>query len=101
MTALCICGMICVTFVLSFMYLLNWIKDMAEQGLPMFTHGVLEWKPKQSTDAKTNVIGFEGSTDEPPIEEKKSDKEEKAQTLTDMTSTVSALLRGEIDIDEI
>lgn len=74
---------------------------MAEQGLPMFTYGVLEWKPNKSIDAQTNTIGFTDTTDEPPIEEKKSDKEEKAQTLTDMTSTVSALLRGEIDIDEI
>jgi len=49
---------------------------------------------------EANPVGF--TIDTKPVEEDKpSDKDELARTLKDMTSTVNAILSGEVDIDDL
>lgn len=88
---------ICITLVLCLVLLLKWAKDMATAGLPMFTYGQLVWKDDNTADKKPNVIGFSAE----PEEKELSDQEKLEKTLADSASTISALLRGEVDFDDI
>jgi hypothetical protein len=95
-TTLIICG----TVVLCLMIIPKWVTDMSRAELPMFTYGECVWSDKveESTQNETNPVGFA-----PPEEstEKKSDKEVKDLIMKDPITMTAALLRGEVDIDEL
>lgn len=94
---------ICVTILLAIVYITFWLTYMARRKLPCVTVGTLEPKPEQpAVAAPTNAIGFVTTSDtsEDKVEER-SDKEEKETLLKDVASTVSSLLRGEVDFDDI
>ena len=95
---------ICLTVVFCVIWITLWVKHMSVNGLPMFTHGECVWKDKveEPTQGETNPIGFSAEeTSEPETPEKKSDKEQKEAVLKDPITMFSALLRGEVDIDDI
>lgn len=75
---------------------------MSVRGLPMFTYGECVWKDKveEPTQGETNPIGFSAEAEEENTE-KKSDKEQKDAVLKDPITMFSALLRGEVDIDDV
>jgi hypothetical protein len=67
----------------------------------MFTYGECVWKEK-SNDAPILVnqpIGFTAPEAETPKE--KTDKELKDALMSDPITMTAALLRGEVDIDEL
>lgn len=92
---------ICITVIICLVLLLKWIKNMSKSGLPMYTYGELVWKEKSNDEPAmvTQPLGFA-----PPEEEKpkdKTDKEAKEALLSDPITMFSALLRGEVDIDDV
>ena len=89
---------ICITVVLCLVILLKWITDMSKANLPMFTWGQCEWVSSTSEPAH-NPIGFESKPEE--VIKEPNDKEELEHILRDSASTISALLRGEVDFDDI
>ena len=93
---------ICATVVLCLLLLLLWAKDMSTANLPMFTYGECVWKDKveEPTQGETNPIGFASPEEEKPTE-KKSDKAIKDAIMQDPITMTAALLRGEVDIDEL
>ena len=95
---------ICATVIFCVIWITLWIKHMSVRGLPMFTYGECVWKDKveEPTQGETNPIGFsvEG-TAEADDSEKKSEKEQKDAVLKDPITMFSALLRGEVDIDDV
>ena len=96
-----ITAIICLFIYLVIDMILRWIRKMAEDGLPMFTHGSLEWKPN-SDDEETKIpIGFNPPTEDDTPEAKPTDAEIKEAILQDPSKMISALMRGEVDIDEI
>ena len=74
---------------------------MAEDGLPMFTHSTLEWKPNSDNEETKPPIGFNPPTEDDTPEAKPTDAEIKEAILQDPSKMISALMRGEVDIDEI
>ena len=89
---------ICITVVFCLVLLLKWAKDMSTAGLPMFTYGECV-REETSNDAPVNEpIGFKAPEES---SEKKSDKEQKEAVLKDPITMFSALLRGEVDIDDV
>ena len=93
-----ITAIICLFVYLTISMILRWIRQMAEDGLPMFTHGTLVWHRNKPEDPK-HPLGF--SPEETPVDKEQSDREKLDAILSDTASTVSALLRGEVDFDEI
>ena len=103
-----ITAIICLFIYLTINMVLRWIRQMAEDGLPMFTHGSLEWKPNSDKEETKPPIGFnpptEGVTSEAEpkeVEEKQPTSEEAKEILrSDPIMLCAALLRGEVDVDE-
>ena len=81
--------------------ILRWIRKMAEDGLPMFTHSTLEWKPNSDNEETKPPIGCNPPTEDDTPEAKPTDAEIKEAILQDPSKMISALMRGEVDIDEI
>ena len=102
MTAL----IICFTIIFCVVWLTTWAKHMAKCELPMFTYAECERTSDDDEYDEPTVeipIGFhlpEGKTEE-KTEEQMSDMEKMDRLLSDTASTVSALLRGEVDFDDI
>ena len=102
MTAL----IICLTIIFCVVWLTTWAKRMAERELPMFTYAECErtYTGEECDEAPVETpIGFrppEEKTEE-KTEEQMSDMEKMDRLLSDTASTVSALLRGEVDFDDI
>ena len=96
-----ITAIICLSIYLVIEMILRWIRKMAEDGLPMFTHGSLEWKPNSDNDETKPPIGFNSPTEDDIPETKPTDAEIKEAILQDPSKMISALMRGEVDIDEI
>ena len=97
-----ITAIICLFIYLTINMILRWIRKMAEDGLPMFTHGSLEWKPNSDDEETTTTpIGFNPPTEDDTPETKPTDAEIKEAILQDPSKMISALMRGEVDIDEI
>lgn len=95
-----ICFMICITVVFCVVYILHWARNMAQDNLPMFTWGECVYKEEQPTTTETHPLGF--VVDETHDEEKKpTDGEIKEQQLADPVMLCAALIRGEVDIDEL
>ena len=92
---------ICLTVVICLAMVLKWAKDMSTAGLPMFTYGecVQGNDAEEPEQSKESTIGFI-VPEEKPVE-KKSDKELKDTMMTDPITMFSALLRGEVDIDDV
>ena len=87
---------VCLTVVFCVVYLTQWATRMSQNQLPHFTIGSLATKAETPVE-KTNPIGFV----EEQSEDKLSDKEKAEAVLKDTASTISALLRGEVDFDEL
>lgn len=96
-----ITAIICLFIYLVIDMILRWIRKMAEDGLPMFIHGSLEWKPNSDNEETTTPIGFNPPTEDDIPETKPTDAEIKEAVLRDPSKMISALMRGEVDIDEI
>lgn len=96
---------ICVTVILVVALILKWAKDMSTANLPMFTYGECVWKSKEDNPKIVPApIGFQAdATDEAKHkdETQMSDVERMNAILQDSASTISALLRGEVDFDDI
>jgi hypothetical protein len=92
---------ICLFIYLVVDMILRWIRKMAEDGLPMFTHGSLEWKPNSDKEETKTPIGFNPLAEADTPETKPTDAEIKEAILQDPSKMISALMRGEVDIDEI
>ena len=92
---------ICVTVIVCLVLILKWVKDMSASCLPMFTYGECVWKDKYEgpQQGETNPIGFTQPEEE--VTEKKSDKELKDMFMKDPITMTAALLRGEVDIDDV
>ena len=75
---------------------------MAKCELPMFTYAECERTSddEECDEAPVEIpIGFRPPEEKP--EEQMSDQEKMNKILSDTASTVSALLRGEVDFDDI
>lgn len=96
-----ITAIICLFIYLTIDMILRWIRKMAEDGLPMFTHSSLEWKPNSDKEETQTPIGFNPPTEDDTPEAKPTDAEIKEAILQDPSKMISALMRGEVDIDEI
>ena len=96
-----ITAIICLFIYLTINMILRWIRQMAEDGLPMFTHGSLEWKPNSDKEETKTPVGFSPPTEDATPEAKPTDAEIKEDMLQDPSKMISALMRGEVDIDEI
>lgn len=91
---------ICVTIVLCLVLLLKWITDMARGELPMFTYGeCIQKEPAEPAPVSDTPIGFAAPEEEKPKD--KTDKEIKDAIMADPITMTAALLRGEVDIDEL
>jgi hypothetical protein len=92
---------ICVTIIFCIVWITLWTKHMGTHNLPMFTYGECVWKDKveEPTQGKTNPVGFVPAEEE--SSEKKSDKAVKDAIMADPITMTAALLRGEVDIDEL
>ena len=72
---------------------------MSRAELPMFTYGeCVQYEPEKKVEDATKPIGF--VVEDKPVE-KKSDKEIKDALMQDPITMTAALLRGEVDIDEL
>jgi hypothetical protein len=67
----------------------------------MWLHAECVHKEDPVAVPESNPIGFQGDTTEHTEEKTLSDKELREQVLQDTASTISALLRGEVDFDDI
>lgn len=76
---------------------------MALAGLPMFTHGECVQKDNTSAEPPVhNPVGFATEHSEETAEVKKpTEKEQKEALMKDPTTLLAALLRGEVDIDDV
>ena len=98
MTAL----IICLTIIFCVVWLTTWAKRMSKCGLPMFTYAACErtYADGEADEEPVETpIGFQ--LPEEKTEEQMSDVEKMNQILSDTASTVSSLLRGEVDFDDI
>lgn len=89
---------ICITIVFCIIYITQWARNMSKNNLPMFTYGECLYKVEDvPTTAQETPIGFEA-----PAEDKKlTDQEKKDELLADPVMMCAALLRGEVDVDEL
>ena len=97
---------ICLTIIFCVVWITLWIKHMVIRNLPLFTYGQCVWKPEEDTLSKSivNPIGFTinvSEETEPTVDKEKTDKEKKEALAEDPTTLITALLRGEVDIDEL
>ena len=90
---------ICLFVYLTVSMILRWIRQMAEDELPMFTYGECVKKEQPEYTPGRTPIGFQASDEE--TSKDKTDKEIKEAILTDPITMTAALLRGEVDIDDI
>ena len=96
-----ITAIICLFIYLTIDMILRWIRKMAEDGLPMFTHGSLEWKPNSDKEETQTPMGLNAQSEDGTREAEPTDAEIKEAILQDPSKMISALMRGEVDIDEI
>ena len=96
-----ITAIICLFIYLVIDMILRWIRKMAEDRLPMFTHGSLEWKPNSDKEGTKTPISFNPPIEDDTPEAKPTDAEIKEDILQDPSKMISALMRGEVDIDEV
>ena len=96
-----ITAIICLFIYLTINMILRWIRKMAEDRLPMFIRGYLEWTPNSDKEGTKTPIDFNLPTEDDAPEAKPTDAEIKEAILQDPSKMISALMRGEVDIDEI
>ena len=102
------CLIICITIIISVLlvcgtvvYLTQYARWMAQHQLPMYTRADLQWIPGPAVPEEPKPpVGFQQPTEE-KTEDQLSDVEKMNLLLSDTASTVSALLRGEVDFDDI
>lgn len=90
---------ICLTVIICLILVLKWAKDMSMAELPMFTYGECVKKETSDYVPDRTPIGFTAPEEAPT--EKKSDKEIKEAFMKDPITMTAALLRGEVDIDDV
>lgn len=94
-TVIIVTLLICATIV----YITQFVRWMAQHQLPMYTHAELQWVPNTPAPVEEKPVGFQ--VPENTTEPKLTDVEKMNQILSDAASTVSALMRGEVDFDDI
>ena len=96
---------ICVTVIIVVALILKWAKDMSAAGLPMFTYGECIQKSEEDNPKVVPApVGFQADVtpeSKHKDETQMSDVERMNAILQDSASTISALLRGEVDFDDI
>ena len=93
---------ICITVILCVVWYTLWVTYMSRRALPMWLHAECVHKEDPEPVSEPNTIGFVQADTTKHTEEKTlSDKELREQVLQDTASTISALLRGEVDFDDI
>ena len=92
---------ICTTVILCVVWLTLWVTYMSKHSLPMWLHAECVHKEDPVATSAPQPIGFTADTVVAEPEKALSDKELKEQLLQDTASTISALLRGEVDFDDI
>lgn len=102
MTAL----IICLTIIFCVVWITTWAKHMSKCELPMFTYAECErtYAGEEDDEAPVEIpMRFQPPEEktEEKTEEQMSDVEKLNQILSDTASTVSSLLRGEVDFDDI
>jgi hypothetical protein len=70
---------------------------MSKNNLPMFTYGECLYKVEEVPTEQETHIGFEA----PAEDQKPTDQEKKDTLLADPIMMCAALLRGEVDVDEL
>lgn len=95
MIELIMCLLICLTIIFCVVFIVH-------KGIPpiIIERREMEWVPE--TPAK-NEIGFKASEEdsEETKDEALSDKEARERLLQDVASTVTAIFRGEVELDEL
>lgn len=92
---------ICITILVCLFMVLKWAHDMSTASLPMFTYGECIQKDSDEQPAPvTQPIGFAPAEEEEKPGDK-TDREQKEAVLKDPITMFSALLRGEVDIDDV
>lgn len=89
---------VCVTVIFCVIWITLWARHMVVSNLPMFTYGECVWKEEEQDEPNSQPIGFK------PEEEQSKDKtakEAKEAVFKDPVTMTAALLRGEVDIDDI
>lgn len=87
-------------------YITHWIDHMVSNNKPLFTWAQCQWN-QNSVDEVKQSIGFTAppelneSVDDTQDQDKLTDKQKREQILTDVSATVTSLLRGEVDFDEL
>lgn len=80
---------------------------MVVRNLPLFTYGQCVWKDADSVKpSEAHPIGFQAEADKDKDENEDklkgpTNKEQKEAYLKDPVTLTAALLRGEVDIDDI
>lgn len=94
---------ICLTIIFCVVWITLWIKHMVVRNLPLFTYGQCVWKDADSVKpSEAHPIGFKAEEDEDEDKLKgPTNKEQKEAYLKDPVTLTAALLRGEVDIDDI
>ena len=93
----------CITVIFCVVWITMWIGHMVKHGYLLWTYGECVWKDEDKpVEEETHPIGFVPvETKEEEAPKKPSDKEVKEALLADPAIMFSALLRGEVDIDDI
>lgn len=95
---------VCITVVLCIVWLTLWVTYMSKHSLPMWLFAECVHK-EENYAPTTPPIGFQADPDsdetDKAAEKELSDRELRDQLLSDTASTISALLRGEVDFDDI
>lgn len=89
---------VCVTVIFCVIWITLWAKHMVVRNLPMFTYGECVWKKEEQSEPSAQPIGFKPEEEQP---KDKTDKEAKEAVFKDPVTMTAALLRGEVDIDDI
>ena len=100
MTSIIMCALICFTVIFCVVFIVH------KGGIPIvIERREMEWVPSHESHPEV-PIGFKDTAEEKKptdtTEDKElSDKEELERTLRDAASTITALFRGEVDINEL
>lgn len=95
------CIIVCATIIFCWIYFLTWIRDMSKNKLPMFTWGVCELVESKSATQVQPRIDFVVPEEKEEEEDKPTDKQIREALISDPITLASALIRGDLDYDEI
>lgn len=94
-----ICLIACITVIFCVVYITQWVRHMAKNDLPMFTRCEFVRYIKDETEQEPNPMGFQAPA--PEEEKKPTDEDAKDAIYSDPIRLCAALMRGEVDVDEL